>query len=91
MLFRSIGVDPDSLIEPATPLEAARALLALHLALMEGAIEKTAWRPDGHGDVYLRVISLLIFSTSTSGKSHLLITIIGFAVEFLIISIDSSV
>lgn len=51
-----IGVDPDSLVEPATPLEAARALLALHLALMEGAIEKTAWRPDGHGDVYLRMI-----------------------------------
>ena len=51
-----IGVDPDSLVEPATPLEAARALLALHLALMEGAIEKTAWRPDGHGDVYLRMV-----------------------------------
>lgn len=51
-----IGVDPDSLVEPATPLEAARALLALHLALMEGAIEKTAWRSDGHGDVYLRMV-----------------------------------
>jgi hypothetical protein len=23
---------------------------------MEGSIEKTAWRPDGHGDVYLRMI-----------------------------------
>ena len=51
-----LGVDPDSLVEPATPLEAARALLALHLALMEGAIEKTAWRSDGHGDVYLRMV-----------------------------------
>lgn len=51
-----IGVDPDSLVEPATPLEAARALLALHLALMEGAIEKTAWRPGAHGDVYLRMV-----------------------------------
>lgn len=51
-----LGVDPGSLVEPATPLEAARALLALHLALMEGAIEKTAWRSDDHGDVYLRMI-----------------------------------
>lgn len=51
-----LGVAPASLVEPATPLEAARALLALHLALMEGSIEKTAWRSDDHGDVYLRMV-----------------------------------
>ncbi|MBS6071737.1 MAG: ParB N-terminal domain-containing protein [Actinomyces urogenitalis] len=44
-----VGVDPDALVAPASTVAAERGLLGLHLACVEGVIERDSWRDKPYG------------------------------------------
>ncbi|MDU7429021.1 MAG: ParB N-terminal domain-containing protein [Actinomyces urogenitalis] len=44
-----VGVDPDALVAPASTVAAERGLLGLHLACVEGVIERESWRDKRYG------------------------------------------
>ncbi|WP_172193429.1 ParB N-terminal domain-containing protein [Actinomyces faecalis] len=44
-----VGVEPDSLLAPASTVAAERGLLGLHLACVEGVVERDSWQDKPYG------------------------------------------